>query len=111
MEGVKIFAIPLIGNSSKYSVSKLFARSPYFLIYDEKDGRKEIVNNSFKDEQQKSGKFLSKNLVAKGVNVFLGIDIGFNVQKIAEENNIQLILLPEKKEIIVDTIINMIKNK
>jgi len=111
MDNVKIIAIPIMGKSINYKVSRLFARSPFFIIFDEKHHNIQFVKNDFKGQQIQSGKHITKLLVARGVNVFCGYDIGFNVQKIAEENNIQLILLPEKKEMMGDTVINMIKNK
>ncbi len=111
MDNVKIIAIPVMGKSTDYKVSKLFARSPFFIIYDEKNQTIQFAKNDYKGDQAQSGKHISKLLVAKGVNVFCGHDIGFNVQKIAEENNIQLILLPETKGMMGETVINMIKKK
>ena len=111
MDTVKIIAIPIMGKSSDHKISKLFARSPFFLIFDEKNNNSQFVKNEFIDNQAQSGKSISRLLVAKGVNVFCGYDIGFNVQKSAEENNIQLILLPEKKEMTADDVIEIIKRK
>lgn len=111
MDNVKIIAVPLMGKSTDCKISKLFARSPYFMIFNGKSENIEFVKNNYKDDKTQSGKHISKLLVAKGVNVFCGNDIGFNVQKIAEENNIQLIVLPEKEIILGNTVINIIKNR
>lgn len=108
MDNVKIIAIPVMGKTTDHKVSKLFSRSPYFIILDEQNKAIQIEKNNFNGDQAQSGKHISKFLVAKGVNVFCGYDIGFNVQKIAEENNIKLILLPEKKDITGETVIEMI---
>ena len=111
MDNVKIIAIPMMGKTAEHKISKLFARSPYFIIFDETHHNVQFVKNDFKGDQVQSGKHITKLLVARGVNVFCGYDIGFNVQKIAEENNIQLILLPESKQMTGDTVIEMIKKK
>ena len=111
MDNVKVIAIPIMGKSSDYKVSKLFARSPYFVIFDKKSQSKLFVKNDYRNDQTQSGKSISKLLVAKGVNVFCGFDIGFNVQKIAEENSIQLIILPEGKDVTGDEILSKIMGK
>ena len=111
MNSVKIIAIPILGKSTNYKVSKLFARSPFFLIFDEMNQSVQYVTNEFMDKQAQSGKSIAKLLVARGVNVFCGYDIGFNVQKTAEENNIQLILLPDNNNMTAQAVINIIKNK
>ena len=111
MDNVKIIAIPVMGKTTEDKISKLFARSPYFIIFDETHHSLQFVKNDFKGDQVQSGRHITKLLVARGVNVFCGYDIGFNVQKIAEENNIQLILLPENKQMLGETVINMIKKK
>ncbi len=111
MSNVKIIAIPVMGKSTNIKVSKLFARSPYYVIFDEMNHNIQIIKNDFKRDQIQSGKHISRLLVARGVNVFCGYDIGFNVQKIAEESNIQLILLPETKEMTADDVIQIVKNK
>lgn len=111
MDNVKVIAVPVMGKTSEYKISQLFARSPYFMIFDEKSQRKEFISNDYKSEQSQSGQLLAKLLVAKGVNVFCGIDIGFNVQKIAEENNIQLILLSNTDVITGDKIISLMSKK
>ena len=111
IDSVKVIAIPISGKTSGYKVSKLFSRSPYFLIFDEVNYNTQIIQNNFNNDQVKSGKQLSKLLVAKGVNLFCGIDIGYNVQKIANDNDIQLVLLSEKETLTGDHIIDMIKNK
>ncbi|MEN8139436.1 MAG: NifB/NifX family molybdenum-iron cluster-binding protein [Bacteroidota bacterium] len=111
MSNVKIIAIPVRGNSSEFKVSKLFARSPYFVIYDEKSKSKTLIANKFKDEHSQSGKSIAKLLVARGVNTFCGFEIGYNVQKIAEENNIQLIILKEEESTTGSKIIDLISRK
>jgi predicted Fe-Mo cluster-binding NifX family protein len=111
MDNVKIIAIPVMGKTVEHKISKLFARSPYFIIFDEKHLNIQFVKNDFKGDQIKSGKHITRSLVARGVNVFCGYDIGFNVQKIAEENNIQLILLPENKQLVGESVIDIIKKK
>ena len=100
-----------MGKTTEYNVSKLFARSPYFIIFDEMHNDIQFIKNDFKGQQTQSGKHITRLLVARGVNVFCGYEIGFNVQKIAEENNIQIILLPENKQVTGETIIEMIKKK
>ena len=67
MDNVKIIAIPVMGKSTDHKVSKLFARSPYFIIFDEKNKTIQFVKNDFKGDQVQSGKHISKLLVAKGV--------------------------------------------
>jgi len=111
MDSVKIIAIPVTGKTTQHQISKLFARSPYFIIFDEMHHDIQFVKNDFKESQVHSGKHITRLLVARGVNVFCGYEIGFNVQKIAEENNIQLILLPENKKVTGNDVINMIKKK
>jgi predicted Fe-Mo cluster-binding NifX family protein len=111
MNKTKIIAIPIMNKSSEHKISKLFARSKYFLIFDEKNHQTFYLANEFIDSQIKSGKSIAKALVARGVNVFCGYEIGFNVQKIAEENNIQIILLPETKQMSAKNVINLMKNK
>jgi len=111
MDNIKIFAIPVMGKSAEFKVSKLFARSPYFLVYDEKNGNIQFIKNDFKVDQIQSGKSISKILVARGVNVFCGHEIGFNVQKIAENNNIQLVILPNDKEMTAKEVLEIAKNR
>jgi|LGVE01.1.fsa_nt_gb predicted Fe-Mo cluster-binding NifX family protein len=111
MDNVKVIAVPVMGKSTEFKISKLFARSPYFMIFDEKNHSVEFVANNYKSEPSKSGQSMSKLLVAKGVNVFCGLEIGFNVQKIAEENNIQLILLPDNGKMTGEKIIELMSKK
>ncbi len=93
MKDVKIFAIPLLGNSSDYILSDQFARSPYFMIYNQATDEKKFLENKFHKEEIDSGRSIAHELIDIDVTVFCGVDIGFNVLKIAEENNIRLILL------------------
>ena len=93
MNPVKIFAIPVLGNSSDYVLSKQFARSPFFMIYNQVTDEKKFLKNNFYKEETETGISIAHKLLANGVNIFCGVDIGFNVLKIAKENHIQVILL------------------
>lgn len=108
MEDVKIFAIPLIGNSSGYVISKQFARSPYFMIYNQVTDEKKFLENKFYKAETESGMSIAHKLIDVDVNIFCGVDIGFNVLEIAKENNIQLILLADENAK-GDSIISLIK--
>ena len=93
MNHVKIFAIPVLGNSSDYVLSKLFARSPFFMIFNQVTDEKKFLKNDFTEEKTETGISIAHKLIANGVNVFCGIDIGINVIEIANENSVQVVLL------------------
>jgi len=110
MKNRKIFAIPVLGNSSSYILSKQFARSPYFIIYNLVTDEKMVLENNFYKEEVDSGTSLANKLIDIGVTIFCGVDIGFNVLKIAKENNIQLVLLANKNAK-GESIISLIKDR
>lgn len=110
MNDVKIFAIPLLGNSSGYVLSKQFARSPYFMIYNQETDEKMFLENKFYKEEIETGISIARKLIDIDVTVFCGINIGFNVLEIAKDNNIQLILLANGNAK-GDSIISLIKSR
>ena len=108
MSHVKIFAIPVLGNSSDFVLSKQFARSPFFMIYNQATDEKTFLKNNFYKEETETGISISHKLIDNGVNIFCGVDIGYNVLKIAKENNVQLILLA-KENAKGESVISLIK--
>ncbi|MCK5782656.1 MAG: NifB/NifX family molybdenum-iron cluster-binding protein [Flavobacteriales bacterium] len=107
----RIFAIPLMGQSLDFKISRLFARSPFYLIFNTRNHNIQFIKNEFIDDKIQSGKTISKFLISQKVNIFCACEIGFNVQKIAEKNKVQLIILAEQSEFTGEELLNIIKNK
>ncbi|MBN2261340.1 MAG: NifB/NifX family molybdenum-iron cluster-binding protein [Prolixibacteraceae bacterium] len=92
-----IVAIPVSENNVKGTVSTKFSRSPYFAIVNKEEKKYEFVINNYIDEIEGVGKKLFAWLMKSyGVNTLLAYELGIKVQQLADEQNLQLIIINDE---------------
>lgn len=89
-------AISSEGKDKDSSISPMFGRSPYFLIFEDKK-LKETIENPFKDLRGRAGIKTGEMLVQKGADLVVGKNIGFNVKRILEDNNVKIKITDKNK--------------
>jgi predicted Fe-Mo cluster-binding NifX family protein len=92
-------AIPIESESKNSKLSLKFARSPYFALVDRDNAQVEIVANPFFEDSFEVGKKLLIWLTTQHqVNTLIAFELGVKVQQKANEANMQLIIINEKKQ-------------
>lgn len=92
-----IVAIPVCENNLKGTISPKFSRSPYFVIVNKDEKKYEFVSNNYIDEIEGIGKKLFSWLIkSHGVNTLLAYELGIKVQQLADEQNLQLIIINDE---------------
>lgn len=91
--------IPILSNNKKGQVSPTFARSSYFAIIDQQLDKVEIISNPFLNVKQNLGnKLINWLLNEYNVDTLLAFELGVKVQQIANEHQMQLIIINEKNQ-------------
>lgn len=92
-----IVAIPVSDKSLKGTISAKFSRSPYFAIVNKEEKKYEFVVNSYIDENEGVGKKLFAWLIKlHGIDTLLAYELGIKVQQLADEQNLQLIIINDE---------------
>jgi predicted Fe-Mo cluster-binding NifX family protein len=73
-----------------------FGKSEYFFIYDSKSGVYEFIKNPVKDSKKMSGKKAASFLIEKGIKTLITTNIGSEVKRIFDKNNIQIVIISKK---------------
>lgn len=94
-----ILVIPIDSDKEQAIVSKKFARSNYFAIVNRTSSTVEVIENPFADLKLGVGKKLLEFLTVQyKVNTLIAFELGLKVQQMANEANLQLIVLSEKRQ-------------
>ena len=94
-----IFAIPVESESNHSPLAMQFARAKYYAIVDRTAATMEILPNPCLGMVSQAGKCSILYLTSrKHVNTIIAYELGHNVQQIALKENIQLILVHEKRK-------------
>ena len=104
----KIYAISSSGKSEKSFLDLRFGKSEYIVIFDRDSNQEQIIENPYKNNDY-SGVQLVKFLHEKGVSVIITGEVGPQVSKVLEKEELQLVLLHEEK-IKIEDIINRIRS-
>lgn len=91
--------IPIDDKSLTSNVSDTFARSNFFALVDKENGDLKMVENPFKDMTKGVGVKLFEWLVdTHKVNALLAFEMGYKVQQMASEANLQIIIVNEQNK-------------
>jgi predicted Fe-Mo cluster-binding NifX family protein len=98
-----LLAVPTKGNKgSRDSVSKIFAKAPYFTFVEIIDNKKEKVTvqeNEASNLTQGTGPIVMKNLKDKGVDVILAGDVGPGAITLMQISGIKLYKVDPGKKV------------
>ena len=90
-------AIPVLENTNESKLSEKFARAPYFVLVDKDTKSYEIVENRCLESNEKVGFCVTEFLFKKhNVEAIVAYELGIRVQQIADEKQIQLIIIDNK---------------
>ncbi len=92
----KIYAISSTGKTEKSFLDLRFGKCEYIVLYSAENKEFEILENSFKDEEQ-SGIQLVRFLQKQGVSTIITGEIGPKVSSLLEKEKLQLVLLNEER--------------
>jgi len=87
-----------------------FGRCQFLCILDENTWKTEFVENKFSEWKEGAGAALAQEILLLGIEKIISGDFGPFAQDILKENNIQMVVFPEKNKT-VDEIIQFIKIK
>ena len=91
--------IPLMNGSHRGLIAPRFARAKYFAIVDKEQNLLEVLPNPCLGISTQAGKCTMLYLITrKKVDTIVAYELGLKAQQIAQENNIQLILINEKNK-------------
>jgi predicted Fe-Mo cluster-binding NifX family protein len=94
-----ILAIPLENETKNSPIAKQFARARYYAIIDMERSTMEILPNPCLGISIQAGKCTILYLTArKNVDTIVAYELGHNVQQISMKENIQLILINERRK-------------
>ena len=100
--------IPIIENSLQSKISLRFARSKYFAIIDKEKSKYKIIANDQLKKEDCIGKDLLDMLCNEHhVNTLFAYELGLNIQQIAAERRIQLLILNEKHKTLKELLLMM----
>lgn len=102
-----ITAITAQSNDSKAQMDERFGRSPFFAIYDQKNGKTEFIKNPYKDDQGGVGTRIVELLANKDVTQIVAFEFGPKAKSLLEQLKIQMIV-PEETNLSVNQIIDRI---
>jgi predicted Fe-Mo cluster-binding NifX family protein len=92
-------AIPIEDKTHNSDIALRFARAKYFAIVNKDQHSLEILPNPCLGLSVQAGKCTILYLTTrKNVDTLLAYELGLNVQQIAQKNNLQLILISEKRK-------------
>ena len=93
-----ILAIPLEKDAQNSPIALRFARAKYFAIINKEMKSVEILPNPCLGMKTQAGKSAILYLTTRQeVDTLVAYELGLNVQQVAQKNNIQLILINEKR--------------
>ncbi len=90
-------AIASQSNSETAYIDPHFGKCSYFFIFDDESGKIETIENPGKNHKVCMGQMIVESLVEKKVMRVIAGDFGTHVQKFLNENQIQMIIHPEKQ--------------
>jgi predicted Fe-Mo cluster-binding NifX family protein len=94
-----ILAVPLEKETHRSPIAKQFARAKYYAIVDKERSSMEIIPNPCLGMSAQAGKCTILYLTTrKNVNTLVAYELGHNVQQISLKQNIQLILINERRK-------------
>lgn len=92
------FVIPVETEKRNSLLSKKFARSKYFAVVDKELKTIEVIENPYCDVNMGVGKKLLNWLLTEHkVDTLIAFELGLKVQQLANQFQLQLIIINEKK--------------
>ncbi|MDA3816787.1 MAG: hypothetical protein PF486_05375 [Prolixibacteraceae bacterium] len=92
-------AIPIDNKNIRSTVSDTFARSNFFALLDKENGDLQMVENPFKDMNKGVGvKLFEWLVVTQNVDALLAFEMGYKVQQMANDANLQIIIVNEQNK-------------
>lgn len=103
-----IAALPVKINSFYSVIALRYARSPYYAIIDTKLKNTVIIENPYVHLSSGAGRKIIELLAEKyNVNAIIAFELGLNVQQIAMQRKLQLIIIHEKNKTLQDILQRM----
>jgi predicted Fe-Mo cluster-binding NifX family protein len=98
-----IVGIPINSNSRNSEIALRFARAKYFAVIHRENNSLEIIPNPCLGMETQAGKCTLIYLMSrKNIDTIIAYEFGLNAQQIAQENNIQIILIKDNKRKLKD---------
>ena len=92
-------AIPVKDDYLDTVLSIRFGRSRFFVVADNRTSKLEFVVNPYCELKTGIGKGIKELLIAKyNVDTFIAYELGLKLQQLANDHDIQIILLHEKNK-------------
>lgn len=87
--GQRLVAVASDGKSETDFVSRVAARSPYFLLFNEEAELVEIVENPYRNIGGGAGPLVAEFLAAKGVTTIVAGNFGMNIKRSLEQMGLE----------------------
>ncbi len=95
------------GNTEQALFDMRFGRAAWFLVWDQETGKKEFIENPYKEASNGAGSKVSEKLIEMGIKKVVSGDFGPKAKELLEKFDIQMVIVENKSQSVGEMLAKM----